>query len=341
MTNQEDDNAQAAESMTPAKLPPDLRDLAERINVEHQQAEAALNHGVEHALAAGRMLVEAKAQIPHGEWLPWLAQNFEGSQRTARTYMLVANRWPALEANRQRAANLSIRQAAALTTRPHRDRITDEKLDPAKESPQRFLQYPVEDRREYCQQWWDGFARYTLTLDAAKWTPLKIAETLGMPISDVDAVLNPRPPQNDFTSFRDFTGFHDILALAQRYGDAVAAGVAFHLRWAYWSAQHKAEEEGLSEVIPTLQALEAKQQRLRASLDGDEHALAEEIELLATTAVDKWTWPVAFLCCITDDVREALGIAPQSFPGRVFLFRFQEWCKVCKNSAREQEASRR
>jgi len=82
-------------------------------------------------------------------------------------------------------------------------------------------------------------------------------------ISEVEAILNPRPPQYDF---REATA--DPVAMAQLYGDAVAERLANQLRWAYWKAQHTAEHEGFPEVVPLLQTLEAKQERLRASLDG-------------------------------------------------------------------------
>ena len=38
-------------------------------------------------MAAGDLLIEAKTQIPHGGWLPWLKANVEISDRTARVYM--------------------------------------------------------------------------------------------------------------------------------------------------------------------------------------------------------------------------------------------------------------
>jgi len=95
-----------------------LTDLATQINDEHRQAEQALNTGLEHARRAGELLIQAKQLCQHGEWLPWLEQNFEGSARTARAYTLVAQRWPELEAKWQRAANLSIRDAMRLIAPP-------------------------------------------------------------------------------------------------------------------------------------------------------------------------------------------------------------------------------
>lgn len=43
-----------------------------------------------------------RATAGGGGWLPWLAQNFEGSTRTAQDYMKMADEWAA---NAQRAAH--------------------------------------------------------------------------------------------------------------------------------------------------------------------------------------------------------------------------------------------
>jgi hypothetical protein len=74
-----------------------LLHLAERINAEHDQAGAALKAGLLHARSAGDLLLQAKEQLPHGQWLPWLEANVRFSDRTAQAYMRVARRWMELE----------------------------------------------------------------------------------------------------------------------------------------------------------------------------------------------------------------------------------------------------
>jgi hypothetical protein len=76
-----------------------LADLAARIKVEHESAGAAVRKGAEHAMAAGDMLIEAKAQIGHGLWLPWLRDHCELSVRVAQQYMRVAKGRAQIEAN--------------------------------------------------------------------------------------------------------------------------------------------------------------------------------------------------------------------------------------------------
>jgi hypothetical protein len=45
---------------------------------------------VQQAIAAGVALNEAKGKLPHGEWLSWLKDHCELSERTAHNYMLLA-----------------------------------------------------------------------------------------------------------------------------------------------------------------------------------------------------------------------------------------------------------
>jgi hypothetical protein len=146
---------------------------------------------------------------------------------------------------------------------------TPARTDIVSHSPTPFLQQPVEVRCETCQKWWDIFASYTLMLDAAGWPSSKIAEAMGMPVADVDAIPNPQPPQNDFSE-----GWRRPLEMARVYASAVAELLAVPLRRAYYSAQDKAEREGFSRVVFVLQALEDKHKRLHASLDGTAAALS-------------------------------------------------------------------
>jgi hypothetical protein len=101
-----------------ANIAPRLPDLAERINAEHEQAEAGLRAGLLHARNAGELLIQAKAQVPHGGWLPWLAENVCFSERTAQAYMRVARRWEELQSNPQRVADLPFRRAVEALAEP-------------------------------------------------------------------------------------------------------------------------------------------------------------------------------------------------------------------------------
>jgi len=91
-----------------------LRDLAAKIRAEHEATSAALKSSVQHAIAAGALLIEAKALVKHGQWLPWLAENCAISERTAQLYMRCAKSRAEIEANTQCVADLTLNEAAAL-----------------------------------------------------------------------------------------------------------------------------------------------------------------------------------------------------------------------------------
>jgi hypothetical protein len=124
-----------------------LSELAERINAEHRQAETALRAGLQHAKNAGDLLIEAKKQCKHGEWLPWLKKNVRFSDRTAQAYMRVAERWPDLEAKAQATADLTIEDGLKLLAEPTtRQRAAPQSAEnmypsPAFDPAERYLAY--------------------------------------------------------------------------------------------------------------------------------------------------------------------------------------------------------
>jgi hypothetical protein len=101
--------------MPPRDLTVSLAKLATKINSEHRLVRSAAGHMLKHALAAGDLLIEAKEQLPHGEWLPWFESNCPDiSPRTAQVYMQLARNRFAIEANAQSAAHLSLAGALKL-----------------------------------------------------------------------------------------------------------------------------------------------------------------------------------------------------------------------------------
>ncbi len=82
-----------------------LDTLAVEIRHQVEQLETDLQSAVANAVRAGELLIEAKAQVKHGEWLPWLAANVPASADTAGNCMRLAR-------NPERARNsVSIRAA--------------------------------------------------------------------------------------------------------------------------------------------------------------------------------------------------------------------------------------
>jgi Protein of unknown function (DUF3102) len=104
-----------------ARLLQPLKHARSLADDEHEATAAALQRGVKHAMAAGDLLIEAKAhlktQLGHGKWLPWLAKNCAISERTAQLYIKLAKNRATIEkemANPQSVADLTLNEAAAL-----------------------------------------------------------------------------------------------------------------------------------------------------------------------------------------------------------------------------------
>jgi hypothetical protein len=92
-----------------------LTDLAARIRAEHTAVATALKDSVKHAIVAGELLIEAKAQVSHGQWLPWLRDHCTISERTAQLYIRVAKNRVEVEAKiRNDVADLTLSEAAAV-----------------------------------------------------------------------------------------------------------------------------------------------------------------------------------------------------------------------------------
>jgi hypothetical protein len=95
-----------------------LADLASKIRAAHNGVSMLLTRSVERACEAGDLLIEAKQQLDHGQWLPWLAESVEISERTARRYMRLARNRDAIEANRPSMSDLTINGVLAALSNP-------------------------------------------------------------------------------------------------------------------------------------------------------------------------------------------------------------------------------
>lgn len=97
-----------------AAQPPATRDIEV---ITHEILDAKRRAG-ESILTIGQGLMEAKAILPHGEWLPWLEERVEFSERTARNFMRLAREWT----NRQALADLGAAKALTLLALPPEER---------------------------------------------------------------------------------------------------------------------------------------------------------------------------------------------------------------------------
>lgn len=78
----------------------------------------AQRKGGEAILTIGRCLNEAKAMLPRGEWLPWLAEKVGYSEKTAQNFMRLAREF----SNPQALADLGATKALKLLALPQEER---------------------------------------------------------------------------------------------------------------------------------------------------------------------------------------------------------------------------
>lgn len=89
----------------------DIEVITEEINFYKRQAGSAI-------LEIGKRLVEAKAQLSHGEWLPWLEKKVAFSERSAQQYMRLWKEY----GKSALSADLSISKALVLLALPDSER---------------------------------------------------------------------------------------------------------------------------------------------------------------------------------------------------------------------------
>lgn len=85
---------------------PEMRDI-EIITTEILDLKKTAGEAI---LAIGHRLIEAKELLSHGEWLPWLNEKVEFSERTAQNFMRLAKEF----SNPQLVADLGARKALTL-----------------------------------------------------------------------------------------------------------------------------------------------------------------------------------------------------------------------------------
>jgi hypothetical protein len=87
--------------------------MSKRIRRRHieliaTELEAALKRETTDIIAIGGLLIEAQAQLEHGEWLAWLEEHFGSTDRTAENYMNAAR----FAAEFETVSNLKLRPTA-------------------------------------------------------------------------------------------------------------------------------------------------------------------------------------------------------------------------------------
>ena len=91
-----------------APRPTDLAKLASEINDLHDRATEAARTAIDHARECGELLIQAKDQIGHGGFLPWLEADCRVKPRQAQKYMKLAREGAAIDAKCASNAHLTI-----------------------------------------------------------------------------------------------------------------------------------------------------------------------------------------------------------------------------------------
>jgi hypothetical protein len=302
-----------------------LTDLAAQINEHHRAAESAMRSGLEHAMEAGRLLISAKSQCPHGEWGSWLADNFEGSDRTARAYMQIAKRWPELEAKRQNSAVLSIDGALKMLAAPkqkQKDVSANEDCFPLRWGT-------LESRKRYCWYWWDVLVRQTVIGTAVGWSEKQIADYVGMPEEDVWAILAPQIPTYPKTPFDLELG---NAAFWRLYTDAIKEQTSSMLAACLYTIEAHIERCQLDELAAgRVYAIREHHDRNQRKHAGARDEIGGIFETIGRGEKAK-RWRLAIVLCIEDDARAALRIQPLKDPDEGAHMRFHRWNRLIEEN---------
>jgi hypothetical protein len=240
-----------------------LADLAARIKSWDQAVKDALKGAVAHAMVAGDLLIEAKAQVPHGQWLPWLQDHCQVTERMAQRYMRLARNRATIEAKPDTMSDLTLNGALALLTTP-RETLQDGLLDSfvdnldaqdalanalrsqAEIARRRVLLDATQANLEAQREVFEKFAPGRSGLDDAITDDMMVAganewlNEFGLPpISNFSNAYQEAVDSNDFErAFALAQWLHDStlhsLKFTQECADAVAAGKAKDPEFAEW-----------------------------------------------------------------------------------------------------------
>jgi hypothetical protein len=249
-----------------------LAELASAIRSEHLQFEHSLRRGLQHALNAGRLLLQAKSMLPHGQWLGWLAENCPFSERTAQRYVRAVERLPELERKASSMTGLGIVDAMRLLAYDGDGggkSVIDDAFEgdaPGDDGYVPFLEMTTDARRELATRYWDVLASWTAILSADGWDIEEIAETLGQSQDAIRRIVAPEVPAGN------------------RMARAIAAGM---LGAAYESAAAVAEREDFSaDVAAELEAASRQYSRQeQAAFPGGMLAMMEDTD----SYCESWT----------------------------------------------------
>ena len=265
-----------------------------RLEAEHALALSAAQTALRHAMQAGRLLLEVKNKLPHGEFLPWIEKNLTFSDRTARVYMQVARNDRFLKMQQRDNSTLTIDEAIEIIAEKERPKVVEAPTDRSRS----VFDRSQSENYELCQIWPDQLFKYAIMLDVAGYDVPKAASILGLTEESVSLALNPVIPQiAGWDEFGSGAAAMDHWC-ASMVNDLLAAWRCTALRNALYGASNT--EAWASEFIPKFEAMAI------AAEAAYEDAHNAELDSFILGSSDY----VALSCMASDLARMATGIVP-------------------------------
>lgn len=128
------------------------RDRADEIRELHADIALLYASSLQKAFRIGELLSEQKAECRHGEWLPWLEDNFGGviSQQTAQQYMRMSDNRELLLQHSVETYSDARRLLAAHSIKGNRHLAAKKSTRPAKARQQAARERRIEDLVTKC-----------------------------------------------------------------------------------------------------------------------------------------------------------------------------------------------
>ena len=214
-------------------------------------------------LTIGRCLQEAKAALPHGEWLPWLNEKVEFSEKMAQNFMRLSREW----SNPQSLADLGTAKALSLLALPEEDRDrfmaesheVDGQEKTVVDMTSRELEKAIRERKE--------------ALAAAEESEVK-ARTAEEARAKMEADLHMTAQLLESANEEKAQAHSTIESLQKQIEELKAAPVDVAVMAVDQAALDKARAEGIAEMQEKLDKAKAKMEKAEEKRKAAEEALA-------------------------------------------------------------------
>jgi hypothetical protein len=205
--------------------------LADEANGHHLAAGESVRSALNHAISAGKKLLEAKALVGHGRWTLWIDENFAGSKRTAEVYTRLARHEDQVRANAQGTAVITIDAALRSLATPREETPVQDVAVAPTPSPKRGV------RRQ--APGWDS--------DLAEFLHGQVKKELEAPpaITSRAAVLEPKVEREPDTVEAAATMVRELSRLGEMSSRVPAAVAARQMSGTPWKEDYAPNVQAL------------------------------------------------------------------------------------------------